>query len=384
MVDAFRCQICAADKLEEIPDYGLLPRVTSDAKPWPGGGRLSVCHSCGAIQKLPDQKWREEAALIYRNYEMYHLSQGSEQLVFADSGAVSPRSQHLVDYVAAQLKCSGAGSLIDIGCGNGEALTNFSRALPDWKLYGTELTDRALPSLQRLKNFAELYTVSPGEIAERFSLVTMIHSLEHMAEPLPTLRDAAQLMAEDGTLFVEVPDIETSPFDLLVADHLMHFSRASLGQLADRCGLAPTALANDMIPKEITFLARRGGGQGLGGAASSGVEIAHSTVRWLVDLMSQIRELSDKSAIGIFGTSVAGMAVYGAFREHVQFFVDEDSSRIGRTYDGKPVMAPKDVPADVPVIMALPPNRAKKAAMRLASTGMRAVCPPPLTAEAMN
>jgi SAM-dependent methyltransferase len=384
MIGSFHCQICAADSPEEIAEYRLLPRVTSDAKPWPSGGRLSVCRSCGAIQKLPDQKWRDEAALIYRNYEMYHLSQGSEQLVFADSGAFLPRSERLVEYVAAQLKGSEGGKLIDIGCGNGEALTNFSRVLPDWKLYGTELTDRVLPSLQRLKNFAKLYTVSPGEIPERFSLVTMIHSLEHMPEPSTTLRDAAQLMAEDGTLFVEVPDIETSPFDLLVADHLMHFSRASLGLLADRCGLAPTMLANDLIPKEITFLARRGGGRGLKSAASSGVEIVRSTVCWLVGLMSQIRELSDKSAIGIFGTSVAGMAFYGAFRERVQFFVDEDPSRIGRTYDGKPVMAPKDVPADVPVIMALPPNRAKKAAMRLASTGMRAVCPPPLTAEAMH
>jgi SAM-dependent methyltransferase len=384
MGESFHCQICAADSLEEIPDYGMLARVTSDAKPWPNGGRLSVCHSCGAIQKLPDQKWRDEAALIYRNYEMYHLSQGAEQLVFADSGAVSPRSQRLVDYVAAQLKRAEGGKLIDIGCGNGDALTNFSRVLPDWKLYGTELTDRVLPSLQQIKNFAKLYTVSPGEIRERFSLVTMIHSLEHMPEPMTTLRNAARLMAEDGALFVEVPDIETSPFDLLVADHLMHFSRTSLGLLANRCGLAPTMLANDLIPKEITLLAQRGGGQRLEGAASACVGNARSTVRWLVDLMSQIRELSDKSAIGIFGTSVAGMALYGAFREQVRFFVDEDPSRIGRTYDGKPVIAPKDVPADVPVFMALPPNRAKKAAVRLASTGMRAVCPPPLTAEAMH
>jgi SAM-dependent methyltransferase len=381
---SFLCQICAADALEEISEYGLLPRVTSDAKPWPSGGKLTVCRSCGATQKLPDGKWRDEADRIYRNYEMYHLSRGSEQLVFADSGAVLPRSERLVEYIATRLKRSESGKLIDIGCGNGDTLINFSRALPDWELYGTELSDRVLPSLQRLKNFKELYTVPPVEISGRFTLITMVHSLEHMPEPLATVRDAARLMMPDGTLFVEVPDIETSPFDLLIADHMMHFSRASLGLLADRCGLTPITLSNEVIPKEITLVAQHGGGRGLKGTPSAGVAIVRSTVLWLLDLMSRIRELSDEGAIGIFGTSVAGMALYGAFREHVRLFVDEDPSRIGRSYDGKPVMAPKDVPAGVPVIMALPPNRAKKAAARLASTGMRAVCPPPLSPVVMH
>jgi SAM-dependent methyltransferase len=384
MVTSFLCQICAANALEEIREYGLLPRVTSDAKPWPSGGKLSVCRSCGAIQKLPDDKWRDEADRIYRDYEMYHLSQGSEQLVFADSEAVLPRSERLVKYIATLLKDSDSGKLIDIGCGNGDTLINFSRVLPDWELYGTELSDRVLPSLQRLKNFKELYTVPPVEIPGRFTLITMMHSLEHMPEPLATLRDAVRLMMPHGTLFVEVPDIETSPFDLLVADHMMHFSRASLGLLADSCGLTPINLSNEVIPKEITLVAQHGGGRGLKSKASASVAIARSTVLWLVDLMSQIRELCDKSVIGIFGTSVAGMALYSGHREHVQFFVDEDPSRIGRSYDGKPVMAPKNVPSDVPVIIALPPNRAEKVAARLASTGMRAVCPPPLTPVVMH
>jgi hypothetical protein len=94
--------------------------------------------------------------------------------------------------------------------------------------------------------------------------------------------------------------------------------------------------------------------------------------------MAQIEALASKGRIGIFGTSVAGMAFYGAFRDRVAFFVDEDPSRIGKSYQGKPVVAPKDADPETPVIMALPPERAQKAAQRLSATGMRAVCPPPL------
>jgi hypothetical protein len=312
---------------------------------------------------------------------MYHLSRGSEQLVFADAGAVLPRSERLVEFVAKQLKPARNGKLIDIGCGNGEALANFSRAVPDWKLYGSELTDRVLPALQRLKNFVKLYTVPPNEIEERFEFVTMIHSLEHMPEPSQTLCAAVALMETDGALFVEVPDIETSPFDLLVADHALHFSRATLGVLAERSGLAPLTLTNDVIPKEITLVGRRGNGSTMKLSPSAGVRIAHSTVSWLVQVMRQVEGLARTGDIGIFGTSVAGMAFYGAFRERVRFFVDEDRARIGRSYDGRPVIAPGEVPNDVPVIMALPPNRAFKVAERLAFTGLRAICLPPLAAE---
>ena len=65
---------------------------------------------------------------------------------------------------------------------------------------------------------------------------------------------------QDGVLFVEVPDIETSPFDLLVADHLLHFSRATLDLLLVRCGLCATTLSNEVIRKEITALTKRGKG----------------------------------------------------------------------------------------------------------------------------
>jgi hypothetical protein len=59
--------------------------------------------------------------------------------------------------------------------------------------------------------------------------------------------------------------------------------------------------------------------------------------------------------------------------------VDEDPARIGKFYDGKPVIAPNDAPGDIPVFMALPPERARNSAERLSTTGMRAVCPPPLS-----
>jgi hypothetical protein len=374
----FQCQVCGDDALEILERYEALPRATSDAKPWPSGGQLSVCCNCGAIQKLPTERWRDDAASIYRHYDMYHLSHGAEQLVFGDSGATKPRSESLVDFILSKVSVPDAGKLIDVGCGNGEALRNFSRALPEWQLYGNELTDKVLPSLRRLPNFAELYTVSLGEIDEKFTLVTMFHSLEHMPAPLRTLNEAAALIELKGSLCIEVPDVETSPFDLLLADHLMHFSRDSLGTLAARAGVSVTMMANTVVPKEITMLGSPMAPEPIKRNGERGVALARTTVAWLLDFTAQIRALTEKSPIGIFGTSVAAMAFYGAFRDRVTFFIDEDPDRIGKIYDGKPVLAPASTHRDVPVIMALPPERAQLVAERLKETNMHMICPPPL------
>jgi len=377
LTNRFTCQICAADSLDVFEEFPALPRVTSDSKPWPAGGELSVCTACGAIQKLPTEKWKSEAAQIYKNYEMYHLSKGAEQLVFADVGEPKPRAQRLVEYVMRRAELPVTGKLIDIGCGNGEALINFSRVLPQWQLYGNELSDKALANLRKLKNFVHLYTIPPAQIEDRFAMVAMIHALEHMPVPLAMLRNAVDLLDKDGTLFIEVPDVETSPFDLLVADHMMHFTCETLGSLAARAGVNISVLVNDLAPKENTLLGRRGAQTKPALKPDHGIHIARTTVRWLTDVVAQVRALTKDSQIGIFGTSVAGMAFYGAFRDRVGFFVDEDPARIGKTYDGKPVLSPAQTPKGQPVFVALPPERATRLVERLAGTTAGLFVAPP-------
>jgi len=56
---------------------------------------------------------------------------------------------------------------------------------------------------------------------------------------------------------MEVSNIEENPFDILIADHLMHFSPETLSNLLRRVGFMPTLVATDWVPKEISLLAGR-------------------------------------------------------------------------------------------------------------------------------
>jgi SAM-dependent methyltransferase len=382
VIDKFVCQVCSADRLETVDLYSELPRVTSDCKPWPAGGKMAVCHACGAVQKLPDAAWLADIERIYKDYQIYELSSGSEQAIFNGDGGSSTRSRLLVDFIKKSAALPPKGKVIDIGCGNGGALRTFSEALPDWRLYGTELTDASLAGLKSLPNFVQLFTGDQPDIRERFDLVTMIHSLEHMLEPSKTLKDAGDLLTASGSLFVEIPDVETSPFDLIVADHLMHFSRATLSLLVERSGFAVQVLRNNLLPKENTLLAGRGIVSPTRPDAATGIALVKRNLKWLhavVELAT--RTASSNVSFGLFGTSISGTWLYGAMREKIDFFVDEDETRIGRSVDGRPIIAPAEVPKNASVFIPLIPSVAEKVIMRLEHYEGCFVAPPALYAE---
>lgn len=375
----FMCQVCSADSLEAVESYTSLPRVTSDCKSWPAGGKLTVCHTCGACQKIPDAAWFDDIERIYGAYQIYQLSEGSEQIIFSADGKAAPRSRLLADFVRQTVKLPTKGKLIDIGCGNGGALRTFSQTLPEWQLYGTELTDASLEDLKQLPNFVRLFTGRQPEIKERFELVTMIHSLEHMPAPAKTLSEAADLLDDGGKLFVEIPDVETSPFDLIVADHLVHFSRATLRLLTERAGFSVQVLRNDMLPKENTLIAVPGSVTPTKSDAAAGIALIKRNVGWL----SALVDLATKTAMsaksfGLFGTSISGTWLDGVLREKIAFFVDEDESRIGKTIGGRPIVSPKDTPKDATVFVPLIPSVAKKVIERLSCWRVRFVAPPAL------
>jgi SAM-dependent methyltransferase len=373
-----QCAVCDGGPLHEVAGYEQLSRVTSDCKPWAAGGKLHCCGDCGAVQKIADRIWLDEIGRIYGSYEIYHLSAGTEQVIFTGDVAALPRSRSLVDFVVARSKLADRGRLIDIGCGNGAALANFSSALPGWRLFGSELTDKALVNLRKLPNFDALFTVDVKDIPGTFDVVTMIHALEHMPAPYETVVACYEHLAPHGTLFIEVPDLETSPFDILVADHRMHFTRATLGHLTARTGATALELTNQVLPKEITFLGRRGAETTTSRPdPQAGQTVIDATVRWLTEVhVSAAREAADGS-FGIFGTSIAGMWLYAALRDRVAFFVDEDSTRVGGTFEGRPIVAPARTPPGSVVFVPLAPAIAEKVVARLSVGLARFVGPPP-------
>jgi 2-polyprenyl-3-methyl-5-hydroxy-6-metoxy-1,4-benzoquinol methylase len=319
---------------------------------------------------------------IYRDYEMYHQSASNDQAVF---DPVNGRASGRCEVLAQRLLESGAiprsGTLLDVGAGSGAMLAAFSAACDDWKLFGLDLDDRKEQALRKIPRFERLFTVPPEQVSQQFDLVTLIHSLEHFTDPLSMLRKLQEKIAPGGRLFIQVNNVDRTPFDLVVADHFCHFTPRSLAYLAARAGLEVKSVSTDWVNKEISLLAV---------ADPQAPEPAHDDPRqtifkiegevaWLHNMLGHARKFSGSSRFGIFGTSVAATWLASGLGDTVEFFVDEDPARDGRLHLGRPILRPAQVPPGAVVYLAFVQEVSSAISRRLADLPLKFAAPPART-----
>jgi len=249
------CHVCNKMKLRDMRYYERFHRVTSDCKPWPPGGKLSVCGECGCVQKVIDPTWEREIDEIYRNYSIYHQG-GVEQPVFdAASGQSSSRSSLLIDKLSGPWISADQGRLLDIGCGNGALLKAFSKKFGEWRMVGTELNEKYRSQVEAIPGVESMMTCDPAKIEGTFDVITMVHVLEHVPAPIGFLRNLKTKLSKGAILVIEVPNFLRNPFDLLIADHSTHFTSESLSFVVRAAGFNVRMVTTEWIAKELTLVA---------------------------------------------------------------------------------------------------------------------------------
>jgi hypothetical protein len=381
-----RCHVCGNPALEEEAGYPALVRVTSDCQPWPAGGRVAVCHACGTVQNVLDQAWHEDMQQIYAAYAVYHQSGGTEQAVFEQgSGRASPRSASVLGWLGAAGVLASSGRLLDIGCANGPLLREFGRRAPGWTLAGTEFNDKYRAAVERLPGVTAFYTCPVDEISGTFTLITLMHVLEHIPDPVRFLTQVRGRLDDSGHLVVEVPDARQNPFDLLIADHCSHFTAGTLTDCVRRAGYEVVARATDCVPKEISLLARKAGAS-RNASTTTGLDRAPldlgRRVAWLQGVAAAGRGLARAGNLGLFGTSIAATWLANELGDGVRFFVDEDPARVGNRHLGRAIYHPDGAPPGSDVFLALPPELAGAVHTRLARSGVLFRCHQPPRLEA--
>jgi SAM-dependent methyltransferase len=178
----------------------------------------------------------------------------------------------------ARIKSS--GRVLDVGAGIGTFL-HLVECTGQWSVAGTETSDKGIRLAEEMYGLKlQRGQLEDLQLPERsFDLVTFWHVLEHLPDPMRTLREARRLLAPGGVLVLAVPnDSLTSRLPYAVARdaaswllsrirrdgayfstvrmmfgppapgkeiHLSHFSRHSLVTAVRRAGLREAELSVD-------------------------------------------------------------------------------------------------------------------------------------------
>src|ERR1043166_6076529 len=134
-------------------------------------------------------------------------------------------------------------AVLDVGAGSGEVVYVL-RAM-GYEASGFEPNEGyARFAAERLgvpvrQGFWQDVAIAP----ESQDFVTMFHVVEHLESPFDVMRRARQWLKPEGSLLVEVPNVEAvcqQPHTQFHRGHLYHFNLATLEMMARRAGFAVT------------------------------------------------------------------------------------------------------------------------------------------------
>ena len=371
------CHVCGGE-LVALGGYPLTCQVTSDCRVWQGEGHTAVCSACGTVQKSVTENWIRETRNIYAGYAVYSQGGGVEQASFdQDAGSSMARSQKIVDWLKGSGTISETGALLDVGCGNGAFLRAFGPSYPNWRLEGLELDARNQAMIESIPGVTKLHACPIEGLKTRYDLIALIHVLEHIPDPIHYLQSLSSLLKPGGLLLIEVPDLERSPFDILIADHCTHFTDSSLSRVVGKAGFAVSRLDTTCVAKEITLLTRYRALPDQADIAMpvlTGEILSKGHIAWLQRLLEQGQ--TSAGPLGIFGTSIAGTWLASALGSKIEFFVDEDTNRIGRKHLGRPIYSPNDAPKGSNLLMPLRADIAAAVRQRLLQFDCKCILPP--------
>jgi 2-polyprenyl-3-methyl-5-hydroxy-6-metoxy-1,4-benzoquinol methylase len=210
--------------------------------------KMIKCSNCGLIYLNP--RPNKEFVKYYYPDNFYNFRKEAGEIlskVVKVSRLYLDRwnRKKIIEKVKIVERWSPVGKLLDVGCAAGEFLNYMKKR--NWDVNGVEIS----PDMCRYAEDRYKIDCFNGDLLEmivnqgEFDVITFWASLEHLYDPLGTLRKANKILRPGGKIVVLVPNAESledkwfrnvdrNPID--VPRHLYHFSPSTLERLFDAAG----------------------------------------------------------------------------------------------------------------------------------------------------
>lgn len=131
-------------------------------------------------------------------------------------------------------------SILDYGCGNGDFLLKMKQNGLD--VSGVEFSEDGRNICSK-KLDAKIFDENKFyKLKDKFDVITLWHVLEHIYEPSEVLTKIREVLKEDGTLIISVPNIDSlqfkifgrNTFHLDIPRHFVHYSPKTIRMLLEK------------------------------------------------------------------------------------------------------------------------------------------------------
>ncbi len=228
------CKICSAKM-----DWGHKD-IYDDRYGYPKTYSLLKCESCGHATVSPELT-SDEISTLYTEYYPR-----KEMPVEMDLKAIiASRSKIFLEGrgTACHYNVPPRSLCLDIGCGFGESLFYLKYNLCE--AYGVETDENVLKMAEKYDLNIRIGLFDPTVYKKDFfDYITMSQVLEHMINPVETIKGVHDILKLDGHLVFSVPNSQSIMAKFFkrkwinwhIPYHQQHFTKNSIIMLAQKCG----------------------------------------------------------------------------------------------------------------------------------------------------
>lgn len=246
------CYLCGSNKADviDVQDFEdeylayIDPKYSAMTRYW------KSCSECGLVYHDPRLDDKDVSALYTERYRRHSLKETMTPDEFFDRILSIPKADSenyekvtwLQPRVARHLDARDNPAMLDIGCSAGMLIKMFRDEHPGWGGAGVEPTVRFAEVAQRRVGVpVKGCAYRSGLFGRKFDLITLVHVLEHILDPITFLGELRRDLADAGLVFIEVPDVAdfaTLPpnHDRFMSPHIHYFSVRTIGPLLRKAG----------------------------------------------------------------------------------------------------------------------------------------------------
>lgn len=248
-------------------------------------------------------------------------------------------------------------SILDYGCGKALTMRHF---LDEHPVARVSLFDVSRDYEGFWNDFPtpvhQAFFEVPGDWEGTFDVVTSFFSLEHVPDPVSSLRSIARLLTEGGLVYLVIPNMySANKADMVVVDHVHHFSEESLRTALQLAGFKVVELDSTTHSQAYVCVGRKVASNSSAHADAEAVATFVNAARILADYWRDFEArlhafehslASPEATYTIIGAGVIGTFIAGRLSrpERLRGYIDSNTHKQAKGWLGRPVWAPASAP----------------------------------------
>jgi SAM-dependent methyltransferase len=353
------CAVCGGERLTLAygTDGGIA--ITSLCEVIEGKTEARLCNDCGHVQspEMPDI-----GSYYAQLYKVLTDSAEEDQIYRVEDGETIYRSDHQLNTLQEKLAIPEHAMILDFGCAKAATLRALCQRRPDIAPHVFDVSETYVPFWEQFVPSGNRAVFEPRkEWAGRFDVVTSFFSLEHVTDPRRTVSTIRTLLRDDGLLYFVVPNLFTNTADLVVIDHVHHFTRTSLETLLRREAMEIVSCDDQAHDGAWVIVAGKSDTQAADYLPPAD-ELAKERLR-VIEIAGFWKGMADRvrrwerdtppsSKVAIYGAGFYGrfIAANLADPDRVCCFLDRNPFLTGKPVFSKPVYEPEHMDEDTKAI----------------------------------